>query len=63
MTLTLLLDLDDTLLNTNLEAFIPGYFQALSKDLAARVAPEKMLRALISGTRLLAVRAGAIAQA
>ncbi|MBI5351784.1 MAG: DinB family protein [Chloroflexi bacterium] len=51
MTLTLLLDLDDTLLNTNLEAFIPGYFQALAKDLAPRVAPEKMLRALISGTR------------
>jgi len=51
MTLTLLLDLDDTLLNTNLDAFIPGYFQALSKDLAPRVAPEKMLRALISGTR------------
>ena len=53
MTLTLLLDLDDTLLNTNMDAFIPGYFQALAKDLAPQVAPEKMFRALIAGTRLM----------
>lgn len=51
MTLTLLLDLDDTLLNTNLQAFVPAYFQALSKDLAPRVPPEKMLRALLAGTQ------------
>ena len=51
MTLTLLLDLDDTLLNTNLESFIPAYFQALAKELAPQVAPELMLRALMSGTR------------
>ena len=30
MPITLLLDLDDTLLNTNMDAFIPAYFQALS---------------------------------
>jgi hypothetical protein len=53
MTLTLLFDLDDTLLNTNLEAFVPAYFQALSKHLASRVAPEVMLPALMSGTRLM----------
>jgi FMN phosphatase YigB (HAD superfamily) len=53
MTLTLLLDLDDTLLNTNLDAFVPAYFQALAKDLAPQIAPEKMFRALISGTRLM----------
>jgi len=35
MTLTLLLDLDDTLLNTNLEAFVPAYFKALSKHMAS----------------------------
>lgn len=51
MTLTLLLDLDDTLLNTNLEAFIPAYFQALAKELAPHITPEIMLRALISGTK------------
>jgi FMN phosphatase YigB (HAD superfamily) len=51
MTLTLLLDLDDTLLNTNLDAFIPAYFQALSRELAPHIAPEIMLRALMSGTQ------------
>ncbi|MDP1547636.1 MAG: DinB family protein [Anaerolineales bacterium] len=53
MPLTLLLDLDDTLLNTNLQAFIPAYFQALSKELTPHIAPEQMLRALISGMNLM----------
>lgn len=53
MPLTLLLDLDDTLLNTNLPAFIPAYFQALSKELAPHIPPEKMFRALLSGTNLM----------
>jgi FMN phosphatase YigB (HAD superfamily) len=51
MTLTLLLDLDDTLLNTNLDAFIPAYFQALARELAPHIAPEIMLRALMTGTK------------
>jgi len=50
MTLTLLLDLDDTLLNTNLQAFIPAYFQSLSKELTPHAAPDIMLRALLKGT-------------
>lgn len=50
MTLTLLLDLDDTLLNTNLEAFVPAYFQTLAKELGPYVAPDVMLRALLAGT-------------
>lgn len=53
MTLTLLLDLDDTLLNTNQEVFIPAYFQALAKELAPQVAPAIMLRALLAGTNLM----------
>ncbi len=53
MTLTLLLDLDDTLLNTNLDSFVPAYFQALAKELAPQIAPDLMFRALISGTRLM----------
>jgi FMN phosphatase YigB (HAD superfamily) len=48
---TLLLDLDDTLLDTNMEAFIPAYFSALSASLADVVAPEVMLPALMGGTR------------
>ncbi|MEW6240663.1 MAG: DinB family protein [Chloroflexota bacterium] len=51
MTLTLLLDLDGTLLDNNIESFIPAYSQALSKHLAAYVKPEAMLSALMTGTR------------
>jgi FMN phosphatase YigB (HAD superfamily) len=50
MTLALLLDLDDTLLDSNMSAFIPAYFQALSAFLADRISPNAMLPALISGT-------------
>ena len=53
MPITLLLDLDDTLLNTNMDAFVPAYFQALSGALADRVPPEIMLPALMSGTRAM----------
>jgi FMN phosphatase YigB (HAD superfamily) len=49
--ITLLLDLDDTLLDTNMEAFIPAYFSALSASLADVVAPEVMLPALMGGTK------------
>lgn len=53
MSLTLLLDLDDTLLDTNLEAFMPAYFQALSRHLAERGLPSTMLRAFIAGVNLM----------
>src|SRR5215211_2644066 len=53
MTLTLLLDLDDTLLDTNLDAFMPAYFQALAEHLAKHSAPSTMLRALIMGVNLM----------
>jgi FMN phosphatase YigB (HAD superfamily) len=49
MTLTLLLDLDDTLLNTNLQSFVPAYFQALANELSPQITPTVMFRALISG--------------
>ena len=51
MPLTLLLDLDDTLLDTNMNEFLPAYFQALSNHLDRWVRPEAMLAALSSGTR------------
>jgi FMN phosphatase YigB (HAD superfamily) len=53
MPITLLLDLDDTLLNTNMDAFIPAYYRALSVALADQVAPEVMLPALVSGTKAM----------
>jgi HAD superfamily hydrolase (TIGR01549 family) len=51
MSLTLLLDLDDTLLDSNMEILIPAYFRLLSEYLADQVDPNKMLPALMSGTR------------
>jgi FMN phosphatase YigB (HAD superfamily) len=53
MSLTLLLDLDDTLLDTNLDAFMPAYFQALSQHMANHTAPDVMLRALLAGVNLM----------
>src|ERR1044071_10456711 len=53
MSLTLLFDLDDTLIDTNLDAFIPAYFQALGRHMSSRVAPNRLLPALISGTNLM----------
>jgi FMN phosphatase YigB (HAD superfamily) len=53
MSFTLLLDLDDTLLDTNLDAFMPAYFQALSQHMADYVASSTMLRALIEGINLM----------
>jgi len=53
MSLTLLLDLDDTLLDTNLDAFTPAYLQALSQHMANHTAPDVMLRALLGGVNLM----------
>src|SRR5512142_1300757 len=53
MSLTLLFDLDDTLIDTNLDAFVPAYFQALGQHLSARVPPDVMFRALLTGTYLM----------
>lgn len=49
--ITLLLDLDDTLLDSNMEGFIPVYFQSLSEYLSDQVEPEILLPALVAGTR------------
>jgi FMN phosphatase YigB (HAD superfamily) len=53
MFLTLLLDLDDTLLDTNLDAFTPAYFQALSQHVAKQTAPDVMIQALLAGVKLM----------
>src|SRR5262245_15360275 len=53
MSLTLLFDLDDTLLDTNLEAFVPAYFQALAQHMEGRVSAAVMLRAFVQGWSLM----------
>ena len=51
MPLTLLLDLDDTLLSTNINDFVPAYSQALAKTLAPYVPAEAMMPAFWGGTK------------
>jgi FMN phosphatase YigB (HAD superfamily) len=51
MTLTLLLDLDDTLLESSKETFLPAYFRALANHMSSHVPPEPMLAALNEGIR------------
>ena len=53
MTLTLLLDLDDTLLDSNMNDFIPVYFHTLGKEMQAYIEPEKMLKYLMLGTEAM----------
>ncbi len=53
MTLRLLLDLDDTLLNSNIEALIPVYFQKLTAHLSDSLPQERLLMELVRGTRTM----------
>ncbi len=49
MKITLLLDLDDTLLDTNIEMFLPAYYEALAEYLRPEVDPAILTPALMSG--------------
>lgn len=51
MTLTLLVDLDNTLLGNDMETFIPAYLGALGKYLSDWVPPEKMVDTMLAATR------------
>lgn len=51
MSLTLLLDLDDTLMDLKLDEFIPVYLKALSHFLRDFVEPQSMVSALMAGTK------------
>ena len=53
MTLTLLLDLDDTLLDSNMDKFIPVYFYKLGEAMSPLVASDKMLKYLMLGTNAM----------
>jgi FMN phosphatase YigB (HAD superfamily) len=53
MTLTLLFDLDDTLLGNNIDTFLPAYLKALGKHLVEHVAPDKMVKNLLAATDLM----------
>lgn len=53
MTLTLLIDLDDTLLGNDINTFLPAYLKLLGKHLIAYVAPEKMVQNLLASTQVM----------
>jgi FMN phosphatase YigB (HAD superfamily) len=48
--LTVLIDLDDTLLTNDMEVFLKAYLHALGTALAPHIAPEKMIPQLLSAT-------------
>ena len=49
----ILLDLDDTLLENDIEKFLPEYLQALGKFMAPRIDPARLQDALMAGTRAM----------
>ncbi|MDD5371482.1 MAG: DinB family protein [Anaerolineaceae bacterium] len=53
MTLTLLLDLDDTLLNNPFDTFTPLYLQALGNHLSDSIPPDRMVRTLLNATQAM----------
>ena len=53
MTLTLLLDLDDTLLNNGMDAFLPAYMGSLGQHMADFAAPEEVTKQLIAGVQAM----------
>jgi len=50
MTLTLLLDLDETLLSNNMDTFVPVYLKALSQHMTAYVDPGLLVKVLMAAT-------------
>ncbi len=50
MTLTLLFDLDDTLLGNNMDQFLPVYLQALSSHMAPSADPRQMVKTLLAAS-------------
>jgi FMN phosphatase YigB (HAD superfamily) len=53
MTITLLLDLDDTLLKNDIRRFMPVYLKGLGSQLARHVLPEKTIRELLAATEAM----------
>jgi FMN phosphatase YigB (HAD superfamily) len=53
VTLTLLLDLDDTLLTNNMSSFLPAYFQALASYMGHRKSPDKFILTLTNAARAM----------
>jgi HAD superfamily hydrolase (TIGR01549 family) len=50
---TILLDLDDTLLGNKMERFLPLYFAALGERMAHFIAPEDLVRQVLTSSRVM----------
>lgn len=50
MTLTILFDLDDTLLGNNMDQFLPAYLKALSAHMAAYADPRRLVQTLMDAS-------------
>ncbi len=53
MTYTLLLDLDDTLLENNIHTFLPAYLKAFADEVADLVSPDRFIAAMFRGTKAM----------
>jgi len=51
LSLTLLFDLDDTLLANDIEGFLPRYLEAFSQVIAGTIEPGRFVKALLAGTK------------
>lgn len=51
MSITLLFDLDDTLLTNSMATFVPAYLNLLAEALRDQAEPEALIEALLAGTR------------
>lgn len=57
MKLTLLLDLDDTLLQNSMDSFLPAYLKAWEEFIAPQIEPDRFTRALLAGTHQISEQA------
>lgn len=53
MTITLLFDMDDTLLRNDMDRFLPQYLGAFSTHLDGRVDAQQFVRAMLAGTKAM----------
>lgn len=53
MSLILLIDLDNTLLENDMEVFIPAYLKSLGEHLANHISPERLIPALLDATQCM----------
>jgi phosphoglycolate phosphatase-like HAD superfamily hydrolase len=53
MITTVLIDLDGTLLENNMETFVPAYLNLLANHLSEIAPPERIVQELLAGTRAM----------